>query len=599
MTDDVNVVQRGILAITIDFQGLLKARQVAVLLDAKLAPKAIQEADAMAEQLFGQRLTGAEARIMWSGGAIDSMIAAARNLPVTPELQHWLKNLTLVQSRGRSRILKDWEYRGTDLGQPYLKRFMGLDQDKQELQTLTDGLSNYYRRSPGLAAVSGHEFWTLQNRLLATVGPEGSLRQFLERPDLWGKAAEAQQRINFAWTSQLDPSQQFRRWFLTEGAKVGPNPFVRELVADPEKMGTHLRGLAKADSDNKARIFDSYIDRTIDLAKTADDVLDLPAEKKALIEAMAGAAKRIKSTLASRHDELVAYTQLKELVEAQRRAAEGSVIGAILGSRGIGGAVIGGVAGGATTGDWTGGLIGAGIGTALTHPAAVVRQMAAYEALKGRIRSAATKAATATRDGTATLRRAVRTSIAKGVAAHEVAEQQKGDTDEAVANRARLMAAMSGADAATAPAAAAAVVRARQEWRRTLPPEGTTSTVAYLAAQDRLHALTDIMGKKASLVARAHAMRAYPRMRSAYLGAAFKAAQGKRPSAAASRELALLTDWSPDPLYEPDSLLMLQASAAQSWARLQAPKPRPPSGGRSRASRRLMGPSERLGGDRP
>lgn len=84
------------------------------------------------------------------------------------------------------------------------------------------------------------------------LGLSKSLRPFLENPEIWGKAGEAQQLINKAFTKYLPSLQDFEKKFTS---KIG-----NDRIVDVGKMQTLKNQLGKANGELKQSMLQNFLD---------------------------------------------------------------------------------------------------------------------------------------------------------------------------------------------------------------------------------------------------------------------------------------------------------------------------------------------------
>lgn len=166
------------------------------------------------------------------------------------------------------------------------------------------------------------------------------LRANLEEPEVWGKAAIDQRKINEAWTAQIQADKQFK---ATLASAVGEERFGGKVyAADPAKVSRYVSSLTNPDQDLVHTAITNYVNKTRDLVDAVGTSYDLSAGKMAKVERAKNAADAFHKTLDVIGDKLAKANQLKGLLSQESAPGLGaSLIGGFLGH------VAGGPAGGA------------------------------------------------------------------------------------------------------------------------------------------------------------------------------------------------------------------------------------------------------------
>lgn len=143
---------------------------------------------------------------------------------------------------------------------------------QDELKVLQDGLtsnssSDFFNRlqefKQQLQGLSFSKFGELEPfheaydfvRDIKSLGKE--VRQGLENPEVWGKAAERQQAINGAFKTFLPTLQDFEKTFTTKIAAEETGGFKR--IIDPGKVNTYMNQLGKPNAEIKQTKMENFI----------------------------------------------------------------------------------------------------------------------------------------------------------------------------------------------------------------------------------------------------------------------------------------------------------------------------------------------------
>ncbi len=160
----------------------------------------------------------------------------------------------------------------------------GLDRLKQRLGQVRNSLESGMNRDASAAALMNKHY--------------ESLRLFLEDASVLGEGAAAlQKENNAAITGYLDYARSFDSHFALEGShrtsKSVRDPFQRVAEADPQKIGSALKGLGKAESAKVEEVLITGAQRQVDMLETLAKNYDLSPAELAKVQAAKKAAKRI------------------------------------------------------------------------------------------------------------------------------------------------------------------------------------------------------------------------------------------------------------------------------------------------------------------
>ncbi len=123
------------------------------------------------------------------------------------------------------------------------------------------------------------------------------LRSSLESEARWGKMGPIQADVNEKWHQLISAKRDFNQQLTTEMG-IDPNdPYRKERVMDPERVGGFVRGLTNPEKDLKHKIIQNYIKASEDFADSVNKHYDIPAAQKADVQRVKDAALRFKSNL--------------------------------------------------------------------------------------------------------------------------------------------------------------------------------------------------------------------------------------------------------------------------------------------------------------
>lgn len=237
--------------------------------------------------------------------------------------------------------------------------FIALDQAKRALQR--------ERVHVGRSALRQQDaFMSRQARALGDKLEEmqEGTRQLLMSDELWGAAGADQRAINSAWEDWFASRRLFERNLLTQvGESFDGRPIMR---ADPDKIAGYLGKLGREQGallDEQTR---HHVAATQRLTGAIGEAFDLGA-KKAIVDDLAAASKRIAGTLDGADRTIKVANQIDAVIAAE---ASGGPLGSVFS--------------GAAIGTLAGGPIGTAIGAAasvLTRPGSMIRTRAAVEAM--------------------------------------------------------------------------------------------------------------------------------------------------------------------------------------------------------------------------
>ena len=211
------------------------------------------------------------------------------------------------------------------------------------------------------------ELLSLQNKARAAKYTElyNTLRNGLEDDGVWGQAAKDQQKINAAWSTQLEASDRFHAALTTDIGRDPENPFYKVRGVDPAKADRYVNGLMNPAQDLTHKAVTDYVETTRTLADTMAATYDLPEDKIARVADFKAAADSFHSTLDKTTKTLSLVNQFEQL--------RGLTSGPSLGFATAAGAVIHGV---------SGGLAGMALGKVaklFTRPGDAILQLARIE----------------------------------------------------------------------------------------------------------------------------------------------------------------------------------------------------------------------------
>lgn len=171
------------------------------------------------------------------------------------------------------------------------------------------------------------------------------LRSNLENPEMWGKAAIDQRKINEAWSAQIAADRQFKS---TLAAVVGEERFGGKIyAADPAKVSRYVSSLTNPDQDLVHTAITNYVKATQKLASTIGDRYELPAAKVAQVERAKQAADAFDKTLQEIGPKLAKANQLKALMANEGTGGSPALVGGMIGHAlfGPAGGAVGAMAG--------------------------------------------------------------------------------------------------------------------------------------------------------------------------------------------------------------------------------------------------------------
>jgi hypothetical protein len=190
------------------------------------------------------------------------------------------------------------------------KIFTILDGVKRDAQKLA---SSGHR---GVAAVAD----PIENRLAKRTTnwlseAADGLRSHLENPEMFGKAADNQRKINEAWTRQIEASRRFHGALTTDIGRDPLNPYMRARGIDPTKAESYVKSLTNTNKDLTHQAVKDYISSTKDLAESIKTSYDLNPEKLAEVDRIHAAAKGFGAALDKSEESLILSNQYKALRE--------------------------------------------------------------------------------------------------------------------------------------------------------------------------------------------------------------------------------------------------------------------------------------------
>lgn len=237
--------------------------------------------------------------------------------------------------------------------------FIALDQAKRALQR--------ERVHVGRSALRQQDaFVARQARALGDKLEEmqEGTRRLLMDDELWGAAGADQRAINSAWEDWFASRRLFERNLLTQvGETFDGRPIMR---ADPDKIAGYLGKIGREQGallDEQTR---HHVAATQRLTGAIGEAFDL-GSKKAIVDDLAAASKRIAGTLDDADKTIKVANQIDAVIAAE---ASGGPLGSVFS--------------GAAIGTLAGGPIGTAIGAAasvLTRPGSMIRTRAAVEAM--------------------------------------------------------------------------------------------------------------------------------------------------------------------------------------------------------------------------
>jgi hypothetical protein len=165
----------------------------------------------------------------------------------------------------------------------------------------------------------------------------GGLQKNLENPEVWGKAAINQRRINEAWTRQIAADRQFKQ---TLAAITGEEKFGgRIYAADPAKVARYVEGLINPDKDLIHKTITDYVSATKDLTGEIGRAFDLSPGQAAKVDRASNAAEAFSKTIEDTKDKIAAVNRFKAGMQGEGTA--GPAAAAAAGSFIVGAAVPG------------------------------------------------------------------------------------------------------------------------------------------------------------------------------------------------------------------------------------------------------------------
>lgn len=153
------------------------------------------------------------------------------------------------------------------------------------------------------------------------------LRVSLENQDVWGAAGAAQADINKATAERLAIRNKFQGTFLTDYDKTG---FVQQWAADPEKVGSFVRGLTSARNDLKQQTLLDYIQRHRQFLDDVEKHYQLSAAEKAQAAAARQAYSQAEKSIAATSKDVAQVNAARRLMEEEKLHAIGGLSGAVI-----------------------------------------------------------------------------------------------------------------------------------------------------------------------------------------------------------------------------------------------------------------------------
>jgi hypothetical protein len=191
-----------------------------------------------------------------------------------------------------------------------------------------------------------------------------SLRQTLERGDLWGEAADIQATVNRAFTNELSTLRAYERRFLGgDGSRSDIDLFNSISTADSRAINNFLRQAGTVANETAEGTYEATIGSTRDLLRVMRDHLDLPANVQADVARALSGSETALSTFNRARSDAADLNQWRRVMSSSDSTARG---------------ILAAVAGGAV-----GGPLGAGLAAAASSPSVAVRALGTMERLAG------------------------------------------------------------------------------------------------------------------------------------------------------------------------------------------------------------------------
>jgi hypothetical protein len=198
-----------------------------------------------------------------------------------------------------------------------------------------------------------------------------SMRSTLQRRDIWGKVADAQDEINSLWTKHIPDQIKFNRALSESVTPVGFGP--DDFIPTSDKVAAYYKRIIDPARDDTSQTVRRYLKSVDDWGVAVEKHVDLTPKQKAALQEM---RKGVKDSLKNlgKHEKFQAERNAFSAMEEAQTRGLGAMM---LGATGLG-------AYGLVEGEP--GLVGAGLlAAALMRPGMAVRQIAAIEKAAGDI----------------------------------------------------------------------------------------------------------------------------------------------------------------------------------------------------------------------